>query len=114
MPIVLECPQGHKLRVKDDVAGKKIRCPKCQAIIRVGKKSESPSRSDDEEWSDFESPEPAAVPAASRSAMPRKPGRPDRAKKGCGPAQPRLENVPAFGCLRRDGGDRLLRPALRT
>jgi phage FluMu protein Com len=34
MPISLSCPQCNgKLRVADDLAGKKIKCPKCSAVF---------------------------------------------------------------------------------
>lgn len=35
VPIVLECPSGHKSFVKDEHAGKKARCPVCKAIVVV-------------------------------------------------------------------------------
>src|SRR5262245_44901771 len=35
MPILLECPNGHKSFVKDEHAGKKARCPVCRVIVRV-------------------------------------------------------------------------------
>jgi hypothetical protein len=35
MPIQIQCDCGKKLRVKDESAGKKIRCPGCQEILSV-------------------------------------------------------------------------------
>jgi hypothetical protein len=35
MPIQVACDCGKKLRVKDESAGKKIRCPGCQEILSV-------------------------------------------------------------------------------
>jgi hypothetical protein len=36
MAIAVECKFcGHKLRVPDNAAGKKIRCPKCNRVIEV-------------------------------------------------------------------------------
>jgi hypothetical protein len=35
MPIEFNCPNGHALRVKDEYAGKKSKCPKCGAISIV-------------------------------------------------------------------------------
>lgn len=35
MPITLSCGCGKRLAVKDELAGKKIKCPGCQAVVRV-------------------------------------------------------------------------------
>jgi hypothetical protein len=35
MQILVQCPKGHKLQVKEEYAGKKIRCPKCQEAVVV-------------------------------------------------------------------------------
>lgn len=35
MPISVMCPNGHALSVKDRLAGTRIRCPKCQAVVEV-------------------------------------------------------------------------------
>ena len=35
MPIALTCSCGRALRVKDELAGRKIRCPKCSAVVAV-------------------------------------------------------------------------------
>ncbi len=35
MPIALECDCSKKLRVKDELAGRKIRCPECKGVIAV-------------------------------------------------------------------------------
>lgn len=35
MPIQIKCDCGKMLRVKDESAGKKVRCPNCQAILTV-------------------------------------------------------------------------------
>lgn len=35
MPIVLACPCGKKLSVKDALAGKAIKCPGCQKVLKV-------------------------------------------------------------------------------
>jgi hypothetical protein len=35
MPIKIKCPNGHLLAVKDDLAGKRIRCPKCEQTVLV-------------------------------------------------------------------------------
>jgi len=55
MAITLECPNGHKLRVRDDLAGKKVRCPKCQALVRVDQDAESGNPAQESEEIDFAS-----------------------------------------------------------
>jgi hypothetical protein len=35
MPILLSCACGKKLRVKDDLAGKRLKCPACAAVLVV-------------------------------------------------------------------------------
>ncbi len=41
MPIALTCDCGRALRVKDELAGKKIRCPECKSTLTVpGKDAE--------------------------------------------------------------------------
>jgi hypothetical protein len=37
MPIAVTCDCGRAMRVKDEVAGKKIRCPACSAVLTVSK-----------------------------------------------------------------------------
>jgi hypothetical protein len=38
MPVLVSCNCGSQLRVKDDLVGKKVRCPVCQAIMAVSAK----------------------------------------------------------------------------
>jgi hypothetical protein len=35
MPIALSCPCGRALRIKDEFAGRKIRCPECKSVLAV-------------------------------------------------------------------------------
>jgi hypothetical protein len=35
MPIKVKCPNGHLLAIKDELAGKRIRCPKCEHTVLV-------------------------------------------------------------------------------
>ena len=35
MPIVFHCPCGRRLRVRDENAGRRIRCPDCGEALRV-------------------------------------------------------------------------------
>lgn len=51
MPAVFACREcGYKSKVKDELIGKKIKCPKCQAVGAVGggkKPKREPQESDD-------------------------------------------------------------------
>ena len=38
MPISLTCDCGKKLTVKDELVGKRVRCPGCQATLTVSAK----------------------------------------------------------------------------
>ena len=35
MTISVVCPQGHKLKAKDKLAGKSVKCPKCGAVVTI-------------------------------------------------------------------------------
>ena len=35
MPIPLSCPCGRALKIKDEYAGRKVRCPACQSVLAV-------------------------------------------------------------------------------
>lgn len=50
MPISLSCDCGHSLRVKDELAGKRIRCPTCKSALSV------PSGDDDDFLNDLPVP----------------------------------------------------------
>ncbi len=47
MPMLVQCKNGHTLRVKDEALGKKVRCPQCQTVVVVddeaGDAEDSPS-----------------------------------------------------------------------
>ncbi len=36
MPISVTCSCGKTLQVRDDLAGKAVKCPSCQAVLKVG------------------------------------------------------------------------------
>src|SRR5262245_39237664 len=88
MPISIKCPNAacrQPLKVKDEMAGKAGRCPKCQTALRIPAANGS-----------LAAPPPPAPPAPARAAhtrpappppprhedededRPRKKGRPDR------------------------------------
>ncbi|MAT16778.1 MAG: hypothetical protein CMJ46_16085 [Planctomyces sp.] len=35
MSLQVACPQGHRLKISEQHAGKKVRCPKCETVFRV-------------------------------------------------------------------------------
>src|SRR5271157_2951729 len=35
MPIAVKCPCGVALKAPDNLAGKAIKCPKCQAVVKI-------------------------------------------------------------------------------
>ena len=56
MSLSVACPDCDKsLKVKDELAGKKIRCPACSSVIAIPK----PASDDDELVDDWEEPAPA-------------------------------------------------------
>ncbi|MDB4614244.1 hypothetical protein OAH18_01000 [bacterium] len=61
--IEFQCTAGHRLRVKDDIGGKKIKCPKCGGITRVptSSKKETPQSA---------KPMSATHPAAKKKKAP--------------------------------------------
>lgn len=35
MPISVACPQGHRLKAKEKLAGKRLKCPKCGSVVQI-------------------------------------------------------------------------------
>ena len=71
MPIKVACACGKKLAVKDELAGKKVKCPACQKLLSIPKPKVAKESTDDE-WDlgdsaeeDFED-EPSDAPVKSR------------------------------------------------
>jgi hypothetical protein len=60
MPLTVPCDCGKLLQVKDSLAGKRIRCPGCQAVLTVPAADEEPT----------EEPEPVAPARAARPPKP--------------------------------------------
>jgi hypothetical protein len=88
MPIAVTCDCGRAMRVKDEVAGKKVRCPGCSAVLTVPK-PEAPKDAEDEALQMLmeEGDEPttpddhvtdAPPPATDSISRPPKPGPPPR------------------------------------
>ncbi len=68
MPISVTCSCGKTLQVRDDLAGKAVKCPSCQAVLKVGSGSAVAAKT--------AAPQPAAPqPAAAKpGAAAAKPG----------------------------------------
>jgi hypothetical protein len=64
MPIRVICGQGHKLNVPDNLAGQKVRCPKCKGVVVVpaGTEAEQPTLAEA-----APAPAPKPIPAPKRS-----------------------------------------------
>jgi hypothetical protein len=71
MPIPVACDCGARLKVRDEAAGKTVKCPKCQSPIRVPEPepaAEPELRIIDEPPSPDEAPAPKAKPGRARAA----------------------------------------------
>lgn len=65
MSIKVACPCGKKLSVKDEFAGRRIKCPECEAPIQIPKATATPAS--DDEWGNSDSEDESDVEAPSRS-----------------------------------------------
>ena len=45
MPIQIACPCGKSLHVRDELSGKKIKCPACGGVLAVGEQTSAPAKS---------------------------------------------------------------------
>ena len=45
MPIVIACQCGKKLQAKDELAGKRVKCPQCGQPLTVPAPGDMPTRS---------------------------------------------------------------------
>jgi hypothetical protein len=44
MSLSIECPNGHRVEARAEDAGERIRCPKCQAVVRIPGPTGAPPR----------------------------------------------------------------------
>jgi len=78
MSLSVECPGcGREYRVKDELAGKKIRCKECNTAMMV------PSPEQDDDLAELAS-KPAALPTPSRKKSGSKAGKPAKKRKSSG------------------------------
>jgi len=66
MSILLSCRCGKKLRVKDDLAGKKVKCPGCAAIVPVPKAA-PPDTAEEEPIEPEPAPQPKKETGSART-----------------------------------------------
>src|SRR5215471_2935670 len=79
MSTIVDCPScNRKLRVPDDLLGKKVKCPTCSGTFDALAKSEAPSTSG------------PSIPSSSGSAMPQM-----SADKGNGPSSAVADRTPS-------------------
>jgi len=65
MSIEVKCPNEHLLKIKDALAGRTVRCPRCQAMVVVPQPSDEVS---EQSILEFLGPAPTKPPRASASA----------------------------------------------
>ena len=71
MGIVAYCPQGHRVKVKDHLAGRKGICPECGTAFRIPAASQAPASVPTDGDAAPPPPGPTATPAAiSASGLP--------------------------------------------
>lgn len=68
MPISLSCECGRALRVKEELAGKKVRCPECKAAVAVPAPEADGVEEDAASMLAAESPKPKTRPAKKDEA----------------------------------------------
>src|SRR5690349_15534846 len=64
MPILVACKCGKKLRVKDELAGKRVKCPGCAQVVTVPAAEEPP------ELEEIEPAEERVTTPSARRAKP--------------------------------------------
>jgi hypothetical protein len=123
VPISIACECGRSLRVKDEAAGKKVRCPGCNAALAVPKpEPEAAPNVDDEAMNILmsEPARPAAAPAARRYSAPEPAGEPYAPRPSSPPPppppRPVFKDEPKRKSRRRESGSRgfSINPAIIT
>ena len=88
MSIKVSCRCGKKIAAKDEYAGRKVRCPACQNLLRIPDTAKSAAFSD-ETWDETESDENDAPPRRSTTSSP---GRRSLANRGSGSSKTKGRN----------------------
>lgn len=86
MAIKVVCPQGHHLVAEDRFAGKKVRCPHCQAIVVIP--ARTPSRAVDSTSAIRASPSPSSSPPSPAATTGTAPPAGQKKPAGSPPAKP--------------------------
>lgn len=100
MPITFSCACGQGLKVRDDAAGKAVKCPKCGQAARVPAPEPQPAAPEPDPGFRITEEEPAApetAPAPARRGPASRPGRPGRSRAGAGRTLPRRRTAAAAG-----------------
>jgi hypothetical protein len=103
MPIALNCPCGRALNIKDEFAGRKIRCPACKSILAVPAAPKEMEPDDlvlevlaadepDEDRSQSRRLRPSAIQAEPPEVLPAGPRRPT--EEGISPDRRRYDEEP--------------------
>jgi hypothetical protein len=69
VPITLNCPCGKMLRVPDDSAGKRAKCPACSAVVAIPLPPPPPAPPEPEPVFEIEEP-PAPAPGLPHTYKP--------------------------------------------
>lgn len=89
MPLSLACPCGQKLKVRDELAGKKVKCPKCAKLLVAplpDPKEEEPLELDEAIEEEEKPSAPPKKPAPTAAKKPASPWQADKKK----PPPPKL------------------------
>ena len=94
MPISVVCPNGHKLKAKEQLAGKQLRCPKCGADVFV--QAAESAAVDESAARDASDPMPSTAADATDVASPPRVETPDDAGLPPLDGLPSLDELPAL------------------
>jgi len=63
MPIPIQCSCGRSMRIKDEMAGRKVRCPECKQVLAVPSSTENEVEDEALRILTADSPEPKPLPS---------------------------------------------------
>ncbi|MCI0685227.1 MAG: zinc-ribbon domain-containing protein [Gemmataceae bacterium] len=97
MPILVACSCGKKLKVRDELVGKKVKCPACGGVLEVAAPVHEVVHEVVEEVVEAPPPRPARKPPGQASppqALAGKPGKPPPLPAGAAAPPPRRDEAP--------------------